>query len=193
MTAEASTAPRHRLAITYRPPASLRPDPATRAPIRNDRLSSQLSLECIAYARWPVWTAGSSKNHTFGDPHQVGETIYLRRFPQPYGGYRWYFICPSSNRRCSVLLKPPGGRRFRSRRGFRCRLQYQSQRLAPQHRYQHGRPRRYLEKGHLNGGRNTWIGISHRSRNGCAGRPIIGWMKRRWPTNKRPILNCCGP
>jgi hypothetical protein len=68
----------------------------------------------------------------------IDETIYLRRFPQPYGGYRWYFICPSSNRRCSVLLKPPGGKRFRSRRGFRCRLQYQSQRLSPMSRYHRG-------------------------------------------------------
>jgi hypothetical protein len=68
----------------------------------------------------------------------IDETIYLRRFPQPYGGYRWYFICPSNNRRCSVLLKPPGGKRFRSRRGFRCRLQYQSQRLSPMSRYQRG-------------------------------------------------------
>jgi hypothetical protein len=38
----------------------------------------------------------------------IDETIYLRRFPQPYGGYRWYFICPSSNRRCLAALTPCG-------------------------------------------------------------------------------------
>jgi hypothetical protein len=39
---------------------------------------------------------------------------YLQRIPQPYGRHRWYFICPSSNRRCSVLFKPPGAKRFRA-------------------------------------------------------------------------------
>jgi hypothetical protein len=62
----------------------------------------------------------------FGEVHSVDDTIYLQRFPQPFGGYRWYFICPSSNRRCTVLYQPPGAIRFRSRWGFRCRLQYQS-------------------------------------------------------------------
>jgi hypothetical protein len=75
----------------------------------------------------------------YGDEFaHIDEAIYLQRFPQPFGGYRWHFICPSSNRRCSVLFKPPGGRRFRSRQGFRCRLQYQSQRLSPMSRYQRG-------------------------------------------------------
>src|SRR5262245_25966175 len=81
---------------------------------------------------------------------EIDETFYLQRFPQPYGGFRWYFICPSSNRRCSVLFKPPGSRRFRSRRGFRCRLQYRSQQLSPMSRYQHGAAKaakRVLRKG----------------------------------------------
>jgi hypothetical protein len=67
----------------------------------------------------------------------IDETIYLQRFPQPFGGHRWLFICPSTNRRCTVLCQPPGARRFRSRGGFRCRLQYRSQQLSPVHRYQH--------------------------------------------------------
>ena len=80
----------------------------------------------------------------------IDETIYLQRFLQPFGGYRWYFICPSSNHRCQVLYQPPGAKRFRSRWGFRRRLQYQSQRLAPQFRYQHGAAqaaKRVLRKG----------------------------------------------
>ena len=80
----------------------------------------------------------------------IDEVFYLKRFPQPFGGYRWYFICPTSNRHCRVLYQPPGAKRFRSRWGFRCRLQYQSQRLAPQFRYQHGATqaaKRVLNKG----------------------------------------------
>jgi hypothetical protein len=72
-----------------------------------------------------------------GEPQSIDETFYLQRFPQPFGGYRWYFVCPSDNRRCTVLYQPPGATRFRSRWGFRRRLQYQSQRLAPQSRHQH--------------------------------------------------------
>src|SRR5215208_1909124 len=53
----------------------------------------------------------------------IDEMIYLQRFPQPFGGYRWYFICPSTNRRCQILYMPPGATRFRSRCGFRRRLQ----------------------------------------------------------------------
>jgi hypothetical protein len=84
------------------------------------------------------------------DVAEIDEKIWLQRFPQPFGGYRWFFICPSSNRRCMVLYQPPGAKRFRSRWGFRCRLQYRSQQLAPIHRYQHGATRaakRVLEKG----------------------------------------------
>jgi hypothetical protein len=80
----------------------------------------------------------------------IDETIYLQRLPQPFGGHRWYFICPSSNHRCRVLYQLPGGKRFRSRWGFRCRLQYQCQKLAPQFRNQHGAAqvaKRVLRKG----------------------------------------------
>ena len=44
----------------------------------------------------------------------IDETFYLERFPQPFGGYRWYFVCPSCNRRCTVLCQPPGAKRFRA-------------------------------------------------------------------------------
>ena len=92
--------------------------------------------------------------YQFGDYddelEDIDEVFYLKRFPQPFGGHRWYFICPTSNRHCRVLYQPAGAKRFRSRWGFRCRLQYQSQRLAPQFRYQHGAAqaaKRVLRKG----------------------------------------------
>lgn len=55
------------------------------------------------------------------------ERFQLERFPQPYGGHRWHFICPQTARRAQCLYLPPGATRFRSRHGFRCRLQYRSQ------------------------------------------------------------------
>lgn len=81
---------------------------------------------------------------------EIDETIGLERVPQRISGFRWFFICPSANRRCTTLYQPPGAWRFRSREGFRYRLQYQSQRLAPMSRYQHGAVRaakRVLKKG----------------------------------------------
>ena len=61
------------------------------------------------------------------EPFKVNETFALIRFPQPFGGYRWYIICPRTNKRCQCLYLPPGATRFRSRLGFRVRLQYLSQ------------------------------------------------------------------
>jgi hypothetical protein len=84
----------------------------------------------------------------------IDETICLERFPQPFGGYRGYFICPSSNRRCTVPYQPPGAKRFRSRWGFRCRLQYRSQQLSPIHRYHQGARR--AAKHVLNKGPCEW-------------------------------------
>jgi hypothetical protein len=63
------------------------------------------------------------------EPVEVNETFQLERFPQPFGGSRWYIVCPRTNRRCQCLYLPPGATRFRSRQGFRVRLQYQSQKL----------------------------------------------------------------
>ncbi len=69
-----------------------------------------------------------------GEPIKVNETFWLERFPQPFGGCRWYIICPTTNRRCQCLYLPPGATRFRSRQGFRVRLQYQSQKLDRRYR-----------------------------------------------------------
>ena len=61
------------------------------------------------------------------EPIRVNETFELERFPQPFGGHRWYVICPRTHRRCQCLYLPPGATRFRSRQGFGVRLQYLSQ------------------------------------------------------------------
>ncbi|QIG48809.1 hypothetical protein G5V57_14375 [Nordella sp. HKS 07] len=91
-----------------------------------------------------------SVEDAYGEAQHIAETFTLHRFSQPFGGYRWYFICPATDRHCRVLYQPAGAMRFRSRWGFRCRLQYQSQRLSPINRYQHGAhqlAKRVLKKG----------------------------------------------
>jgi hypothetical protein len=44
-----------------------------------------------------------------------------------FGGSQWYFECPATNRRCSVLWLPPGARRFCSRQNWKRRVGYVSQ------------------------------------------------------------------
>ena len=61
------------------------------------------------------------------EPQKADEKFNLEPFSQPYGGYRWYFICPQSRKRAQCLYLPPGATRFRSRHGFRVPLQYRSQ------------------------------------------------------------------
>ena len=43
------------------------------------------------------------------------QRIYLQSTPMRFGGVRWYFHCPTCQRRAAKLYKPPGA-------GFGCRL-----------------------------------------------------------------------
>ncbi len=52
--------------------------------------------------------------------------VRLETTPQPFGGNRWWFICPSTGARCVKLHLPPGGTIFASREAYR--LGYNSQR-----------------------------------------------------------------
>jgi hypothetical protein len=66
-----------------------------------------------------------------GQREDVDERFALVRFPQPFGGCRWYVICPVTGLRCQCLYLPAGATRFRSRNAFRCHLQYASQGMSP--------------------------------------------------------------
>jgi hypothetical protein len=46
------------------------------------------------------------------------QRLSLIACPRPFGGRQWYFICPQLGRRASVLWRPPGANRFRSRQGW---------------------------------------------------------------------------
>jgi hypothetical protein len=56
----------------------------------------------------------------------IDDKILLASSPPPFGGLRWWFVCPRSNRRVRKLYLPLGGRHFWSRRAYR--LAYASQR-----------------------------------------------------------------
>jgi len=61
------------------------------------------------------------------DPVHADETFQLVKRSQPFGGFRWFVVCPQRQTLCRVLYLPPGATRFRSRKGFRSRLAYRSQ------------------------------------------------------------------
>ena len=71
-----------------------------------------------------------SRNHATGERSETDQPIRLTTIEQPFGGRRWYAICPYSGARCSKLHLPPGATKFAARSAWR-RLAYQVQREAP--------------------------------------------------------------
>lgn len=61
-----------------------------------------------------------------GEKHSSDYWVSLETTPQPFGGRRWWFVCPHTGCHVAKLHLPPGGLRFASRRAYR--LAYRSQR-----------------------------------------------------------------
>jgi hypothetical protein len=58
--------------------------------------------------------------HRSGVPvHLEGQTIQLATTVPPYGGRRWWFLCPSTGRRVLKLYLPSGANAFASRQAYR--------------------------------------------------------------------------
>ena len=77
---------------------------------------------------WDSWLRLRYTMHDYwtGDPYEIDDRISLTTTRPPFGGLRWWFVCPRLNRRVRRLYLPLGGRHFRSRRAYR--LRYSSQR-----------------------------------------------------------------
>ena len=56
----------------------------------------------------------------------IAQEVCLVAVPMPFGGWRWFALCPVTGRRCTTLVLPIGGRRFASIPAWR--LPYASQR-----------------------------------------------------------------
>ena len=57
------------------------------------------------------------------------DRIALKATTQPFGGLRWWFVCPVNGALCSSLFLPQGRARFASRKAHR--LAYAVQRMSP--------------------------------------------------------------
>ena len=68
--------------------------------------------------------------------YAFGKTIHcviqLEEYELPYGGERWYALCPRTGRRSTALVLPPGQTHFASVKGWN--VAYGSQRECPIHR-----------------------------------------------------------
>ena len=75
------------------------------------------------------WT---STNRRTGETRQCENRITLTTRPQPFGGRRWFFICPRTGENVVKLHLPSGAYTFASRKAYR--LGYRSQRETPRDR-----------------------------------------------------------
>jgi hypothetical protein len=69
----------------------------------------------------------------------LDQRINIVSLPRHFGGRQWYFICPYTNRRVSVLRMPPGARYFACRQRWGRSVAYTSQCLGPIDRAHRGK------------------------------------------------------
>jgi hypothetical protein len=62
------------------------------------------------------------------------QSIDLVAAPRHFGGVQWYFVCPITGRRASILWLPPGASCFASRKAWSGKVAYASQFETPVYR-----------------------------------------------------------
>jgi hypothetical protein len=89
-----------------------------------------LDVECETHIDGPwngcVRLKYEMTDYWIGESLAVDDKIFLATSGPPFGGPRWWFVCPHLNRRVRKLYLPLGGRHFWSRRAYE--LAYASQR-----------------------------------------------------------------
>lgn len=88
----------------------------------------EVKFESCAGGPWDSWLRlqyGIDDTWS-GEWCEIDDKIFLATTRPPFGGLRWWFVCPRSRRHVRKLCLPLGGRHFWSRRAYR--LPYASQR-----------------------------------------------------------------
>jgi len=77
------------------------------------------------------WISADMQGDTEGWLHiqigQLDQTITLVTFARHYGGQQWFFVCPITKSRASVLWLPRGAQQFASRHAWPGQVAYRSQ------------------------------------------------------------------
>lgn len=72
----------------------------------------------------------ASRDTMTGERTNTDQPIALVTIEQPFGGRRWFAVCPFTGARCSKLIMPNGATKFAARKAWR-RIAYRVQREAP--------------------------------------------------------------
>ena len=62
---------------------------------------------------------------------KLDQRLELVAQPRHFGGRQWYFQCPVTRKRCSVVWMPPGASRFFSRQAWGKQVAYSTQFESP--------------------------------------------------------------
>jgi hypothetical protein len=116
------------------------------------------------------------------------QSIELVSFARPYGGRQWYFLCPRTGRRVSVLWKPPGARYFASRQSWGREVAYGSQFQSPYRRACSGRGLSDIASGDGTSG----LANFRPGPRACTGEPTNGKSRGLKPTKTPAIGTYCG-
>ncbi|WP_374146377.1 hypothetical protein [Sphingomonas sp. 28-63-12] len=85
----------------------------------------------------------------------INQSIALVAVAQHFGGHRWWFRCPVTNERARILLLPPEGSRFASRKALK--LAYRVERLA---RFDRSFEKMFRMQRKLNGAQGLGAGLA---------------------------------
>jgi len=62
---------------------------------------------------------------------KLDQRLNLMAQPRHFGGHQWYFRCPVTDKKCSVVWLPPGADRFCSRQAWGKQVAYSTQFETP--------------------------------------------------------------
>jgi hypothetical protein len=123
--------------------------------VHSGRETARIGYECfmgqesgrvrLTYTTTHAWS---------GEKHSSDYWVQLATKAQPFGGRRWWFVCPRTGDLVSKLYLPAGAFTFASRRAYR--LSYRSQRESPRDRAL-GRAFKLRRKLGSNGGIGDYI------------------------------------
>src|SRR5262245_32069463 len=108
--------------------------PGFRGGPRITRWTNSYSGELLAEAIITSSTENPSEGWLRIQLGSLDQWIILISQPRHFGGRQWYFMCPVTNRRASVLWMPPGANRFCSRQTWRGQVAYSTQFMTPEGR-----------------------------------------------------------